>query len=300
MKSPFASRSDLLPRDAAGETWLAAVIAVLCFIACLAAVGASAADRAAQGWAGRLRAEATVQVRPRVGETGATAAGRAAETLAGVPGVEEAEAMDRKTAEALLRPWMGEAILPDLPLPFLVTVRLDPDAPASVVVMRRALAEAGLDASVDDHQLWRGEVERSAATLSALALAAFILIGAAAGAAIVYATRAGFQAQRQVIETLSLSGATDGAVTWLFQRRYGLLAAGAGASGALGAGLLVAGVRFLGGEGGVTAALPVAWTDLWLLIFCPVAAGAVALAAAWIGSRTMLGGRRLGVTLGRR
>ena len=50
----------------------------------------------------------------------------------------------------------------------------------------------------------------------------------------------------------------------------------------------------------MTAALPVAWTDLWLLVFCPVVAGAVALLAAWIGSRTMLGGRRLGVTLGRR
>lgn len=294
MKSPFPSRAGLLPRDAAGETWLAAVIAVLCFIACLSAVGASAADRAAQGWAGRLRAEATVQVRPRVGETGSAAAGRAAETLAGVTGVEEAEAMDRETAERLLRPWMGEAALPDLPLPYLVTVRLDPDAPASAVVMSRALAEAGLDASVDDHQLWRGEVERSATTIAALALAGFLLIALAAGAAIVYATRAGYQAQRQVIETLSLSGATDGAVTWLFQRRYGLLAAGAGASGALGAGLLVAGLRFLGGEGGVTAALPVAWTDLWLLVACPVIAGGVALGAAWIGSLTVLGGRRLG------
>lgn len=294
MKSPFPSRAGLLPRDAAGETWLAAVIAVLCFIACLSAVGASAADRAAQGWAGRLRAEATVQVRPRVGETGSAAAGRAAETLAGVTGVEEAEAMDRETAERLLRPWMGEAALPDLPLPYLVTVRLDADAPASAVVMSRALAEAGLDASVDDHQLWRGEVERSAGTIAALALAGFLLIALAAGAAIVYATRAGYQAQRLVIETLSLSGATDGAVTWLFQRRYGLLAAGAGASGALGAGLLVAGLRFVGGEGGVTAALPVAWTDLWLLAACPVIAGGVALGAAWIGSLTVLGGRRLG------
>jgi cell division transport system permease protein len=109
-----------------------------------------------------------VQVRPRVGETGDAAAARAAETLAGVTGREEAEAMDRKTAEALLRPWLGDAVLPDLPLPYLVTVRLDADAPASAVSLSRALAEAGLDASVDDHSLWRGEVERSAALITAL------------------------------------------------------------------------------------------------------------------------------------
>jgi len=292
MRWPFPARPDLLSRDAAGEGWLAAVIAALCFIACLAAVGASAGERAAHGWAGRLRAEATVQVRPRVGETGAAAAGRAAETLAGLDGVEEAEAMDRETAERLLRPWVGETALADLPIPHMVTVRLDPDAPASAVVMSRALAEAGLDASVDDHRLWRGEVERSATTLSVLAFGVFLLTALAAGAAVVYATRAGLQAQRQAVETLSLSGASDGAVAGLFMRRYGLLAAGAGAAGGLAAALVAALLRGIGGEGGLTAALPVSWGDLVLILFCPVLAGATAAGAAWIGSFTALGVRR--------
>src|SRR5690606_36985916 len=89
------AQPELLPREAGGERWLAVVIAVLCFLASIAAVGALAADRAAHGWAGHLRAEATVQVRPRVDETGSAAAARAAETLAGVKGVAAAPAMDR-------------------------------------------------------------------------------------------------------------------------------------------------------------------------------------------------------------
>ncbi|HEX8471377.1 MAG TPA: ABC transporter permease [Brevundimonas sp.] len=292
MKLAFLNRNPgLLPRDAAGETWLAAVIAVLCFMACLACVGAVAADRAAHGWARQLKAEATVQVRPRVGETGLAAAGRAAETLSSVPGVSEAAAMDRKTAEDLLRPWLGEAVLPDLPLPFLVTVRLDQKAPASTIVLSRALAEAGLDASVDDHSLWRGEVERSAALITALSLAAFLLIACAAGAAIVYATRAGLQAQRSVIETLSLSGATEAYVASLFQTRFGLLAAGAGVIGSLAAAVLIAGLRALGGPGGLTAALPLAWSDILLLSPCPLLAATVALVAARIAAQTTLGGR---------
>jgi hypothetical protein len=36
----FPRRASLLPRDTGGEPWLAAVIAVLCFLACLSAVGA--------------------------------------------------------------------------------------------------------------------------------------------------------------------------------------------------------------------------------------------------------------------
>ncbi len=277
---PFNSRAPLLPRDGGGEAWLAGLIAVLCFLACLSAVGAVSADRAAHGWARALRSEATVQVRPRVGETGAEAAARAAQTLAGVEGVDEAEAMDRETAEALLRPWVGDTVLPDLPIPSLVTARLDPAAPASAVTLGRALAEAGLDATVDDHGLWRGEVERSAGLITLLAAAAFLLNAGAAGAAVAYATRAGMAAQSGVINTLSLNGASDGAIAGLYQARYGLLAAGAGAIGALAAMALVATARFLGGAEGVTPALPLVWRDLLILSPCPLLAGTVALVAA--------------------
>jgi len=288
---PVRPESGLLPRDAGGERSLGALIAVLCFLACLAAVGTLAADRASHGWARALRAEATVQVRPRVGETGPAAAARAAETLAGVNGVEEAEAMDRETAQALLRPWMGEAVLNDLPIPFLVTVRLEASAPASALSLSRALAEAGIDATVDDHSLWRGEVERSAGVISLLALAAFLATAFAAGAAIAYATRAGLDARRDVIETLSLSGATDAGIVWMFQRRFGLLAGAAGAVGATVAILLIGGLRALGGDAGLTPALPLAWSDIILLTCCPIVAAAVALVSAWLAAVAALGGR---------
>jgi cell division transport system permease protein len=285
----FSARVSLLPRDAGGEAWLAALIAVLCLLACLAAAGAVAADRAAQGWARELRAEATVQVRPRVGETGAEAAARAAQTLAGVEGVSEAEAMDRETAEALLRPWIGAAALPDLPVPHLVTVRLDRTAPASAVTLGRALAEAGLDATVDDHGLWRREVERSAGLITLLAGAGFLLTAGAAGAAVAYATRAGMAAQAGVISILSLNGASDGAIAGLYQWRYGRLAAGAGALGALVAMGTVAGLRLLGGTEGVTPALPLAWSDLLILSPCPLLAGTVGLVTARVVALARLG-----------
>ena len=291
IRALFQRGPGLLSREAGGERWLIVVVAVLCFLASITAVGALAADRAAHGWARQLRAEATVQVRPRVDETGPTAAARAAETLAGVAGVAEAEAMDRKAAEALLRPWVGEAALPDLPLPYLVTVRLDPKSPASAPTLSRALAEAGLDATVDDHSLWRGEVERSAGVITALAGAAFLLIAAATAAVIAYATRAGMAAQRSVIETLSLNGASDFYVAGLFQRRFGGLAAQAGAMGAGVAALLLGLLRLIGGEGGLTPALPLAFSDLLILIACPLLAFGVALLAARFTALAKLGGR---------
>lgn len=278
--APARPERDLLPRDGAGERWLGGVIAVLCFVACLAGLGALSAERAAGGWARELRGEATVQVRPGVGETGDAAAARAAEALAGVAGVEEAAAMDRATAETLLTPWMGEAALEDIPLPHLVTVRLDDEAPASALVLGRALAEAGIDATVDDHSLWRGEVERSAATVTLLAIAAFLAVAGATAAAIIHAVRAGVEARRSVIETLSLSGATDDAVVGLFQRRFARLALVGGAAGSSLALALAALVRFLGGGEGLSPALPLAWSDLLILSPTPVVAATVALVAA--------------------
>ena len=287
----FGNRAAILPREAGGEPWLAAVIAVLCFLACMAAAGALSADRAAHGWARSLGSEATVQVRPRVGETGATAAARAAEILAGVPGVEEAAALDREAAEALLRPWLGEAVLPDLPLPHLVVVRLDRRQAASAVSLSRALAEAGVDATVDDHSLWRAEVERSAGLITVLAGAAFLLTAGAAAAAVIYATRAGMAAQAGVISILSLNGASDARIAGLYQRRYGLLALGAGAAGAVAAMAALALLRFLGGSEGITPALPVAWSDVLILSSCPPLAATVALVAARLTALARLRGR---------
>ena len=270
----------LLAPDAGGAPWLAVVIGVLCFLACLAAMGAAAADRAADGWARQLRGEATVLVRPRADETATVAAARAAETLGGVAGVEEAAALTVDEARALLRPWLGESLADDLPLPMMVTVRLDPTAPASAPTLSRALADACLDAVVDDHTLWRAGVERSALTLVMLAGAAFLLVAGAAGAAVAYAAEAGVAGARPTLAVLMLNGAADATVAGLFQRRFALIAGQAALVGALTAAGLVAVLRLLGGDGGLTPALPLAWRDLLLIAPCPLIAFTVAALAA--------------------
>lgn len=290
-RRPLPVPGDLLPREGGGLRWLASVIAVLCFLASIAAVGALAADRAAHGWASELRGEATVQVRPRVDETGPTAAARAAEALSGVKGVDEAHALDRKAAEGLLRPWVGEAALPDLPLPYLVVVKLDEKSPAKAADLSRALAEGGLDATVDDHSLWRGEVERAAGMVTMLALAAFLLIAGATAAVIAYATRAGMSAQADVIETLSLNGASDSHVAGLYQKRFGLLALTSGGAGAALAAVLLGLLRMIGGQVGLTPALPVWFSDILVLVACPVLAGVTAVLAARFTALAKLSGR---------
>jgi cell division transport system permease protein len=270
----------LLPASDRRDGALTFVVAVLAFLACLTGVAALGANRAAEGWHSQLVGAATVLVRPKTGETADGAAARATETLAGVKGVQEAAMMEREQAEDLLRPWLGEDILPDLPIPRLVTVELDRKAPATATAMTQALAAAGVDATVDDHSLWIKDIVRAGQMARLAALGCALLLAAAAAAVVTYATRASITAWSEAVGVLHLLGAEDRQIAGLFQRRFARLAAISAGWGALFAIVVAALLRAAGGPGGLTPILPVAWSDLLLPLAAPiVAAGIGALAA---------------------
>jgi cell division transport system permease protein len=293
MSEPFdASRwrpASFLPEEDARDPALIFVIAVLCFLACITALGVIAGDRAAHGWAGQLKGEATVIVRARGGETPDAAAARAAEALAGVPGVGEARALEREKAYALIKPWLGDVSdLEDLPVPRLVAVNLDRKKPATAAAMDRALKGQGLDAVVDDHSIWIKDIERAGGVVRWTGAVVFLLIAGAAGAVVAFATRSGLAARRDVVEVLHLTGAEDSQIANLFELRFARIAAVAGAIGATAAALAGAVLRLIGGGQGITPALPVAWIDLLAVLPCPVLAAIVATVAARLTARRLI------------
>lgn len=279
----------LLPRRDARDGALIFVVAVLTFLACLTAIGALAADRAARGWTSQLSDSATVVIQPHGAETPDAAAARAAEVLAGVKGVSEARALEKEKAEALLEPWLGrEALIDDLPVPRLVTVDLDRKAPARAADLDRALKAAGVDAKVDDHSVWIDDIKRAAGLARWSALAICLLIIAAATAVIGFATRAGLAAHRDVIEVLHLSGAETGFVARLFQTRFATAAGIAGLFGAGAAALMAALARLAGGGQGLTPVLPLAWIDLLATLPAPLMAALTAAVAARLAATSIL------------
>lgn len=279
----------LLPQEGARSGSLLFVVATLCFLACLTALAVLAADRAARGWIGQLGGEATVIVRPKRGETPDAAAARAAEALAGVPGVAEARALEPQKAYDLIRPWLGDiSDLEDLPVPRLVAVTLDRQAPADAGRLAQALKAQDLDASVDDHSLWIKDVRRSANLARALGVGVFLLIAGAAGAVVAFATQAGLAARRDVVEVLHLSGAEDRYIAGLFQLRFARMAVLGGVIGAGAAALVGAGLRLAGGTLGLSPALPVAWSDLAVVLICPLAAALVAAVAARLTASALI------------
>jgi cell division transport system permease protein len=278
----------LLPPGDARDGALVFVVSVLCLLACLAAVASISANRAAHGWRAQLTGSATVLVRPSGTETADAAAARAAEALSGVKGVVEADALEKQKAEALLAPWLGRDVLADLPVPRLVTVELDPRAPATADTMGKALEAAGVDATVDDHTLWLKDVLRAGALARTAGIATAMLVAAAAAAVIAFATRAGLSARGDLVGVLHLTGAEDRFIADLFQVRFARMAAQAGLIGAGAAAILAALARLVGGAAGLTPILPVAWSDLLALVPCPLIAALIAAAAARVTALQLL------------
>ena len=285
---------DLWPDGGATRRLGLVVLTVLSLLTALALLAHVGASRAADDWARTLSREATALIRPRADESGATAAARAAEALAGVRGVEESVALERAEAEALLRPWLGEADLATLPLPQLVRLRLDPAEPASAVSLNRALAEAGVDGRVDDHSLWREDFTAAARGVRDLTLLAVLVTALLTAAAIVLSARQAVESRATALQALRTAGADDASLTFLAQWHLGQDAALAGAVGAGLALLTGLGLALAPLTGTLGRVFPLLLTDLVWLAPLPLVTAVVAVVAARLAVRLWLGRLRTG------
>lgn len=259
----------LLPQQDQREVALHYVIGVLCFLACVAAMVVMASDRAAHGWSRDLRGEVTVQVRPTGLESGSVAAAKAAEVLAGVKGVGQVTALEPEKAKALIKPWLGDVVIDDLPIPNLVEVTLDPEHPASAQSLGNALLAADIDASIDDHSTWLKDVEQSAFTIRLISLSIFFIIFSATGAVVGFATRANLTARADIVDVLSLCGASDLFIAERFQWRFARMTFESGLLGASIAAAAMVLIKVTGSSQSFAIALPFSWSDLLILLPCP-------------------------------
>ena len=243
----------LVPAASIAGRALVTVIAIMTFLASLAAGAAVLVAGASRDWQASVAREATVQVRPVPGRDIEADVARAAAIARAAPGVAAVDAFDRDRAAKLLEPWLGATLdLGDLPIPRLVVLRLAPGARLDGAALRASLADALPDASLDDHAAWQGRLSAMADTLVGVAGVVFVLVLTALGLAVAFATRGVMAGNREIMGVLHFVGAEDRFIAREFQRHFLRLGLqGAGAGGAL-AGLtfLLAGVltsRLVGG-----------------------------------------------------
>lgn len=280
----------LLPADTRQVRPLTIVVAIMCALGCLSALGAAAGFRAADTWTSDLKSAMTVVVQnPRDDASLA----RAAAIVRQLEGVTRADAMSRQRAKDLLKNYgtdMG-ATLDALPAPRLIEVGVAARQSRVAERIDTALKTGGFTIFVNDHSRFTGEVLRTSALVRIIALAAVTALIIAAIASIAFAARAALETRRDAVEILHLVGARDDFVAREVQVRFlrlGLIAGGIGAGVA--AIIMLIGVAvFAFGSTDLTSGTPLlSWTDMWILVVAPFVTAGASAWAAHIAARATL------------
>lgn len=232
---PFRRETPLVPAVTTAGRALVTVIAIMTFLAGLSAGVAFLTLDASRDWRGSLAQEVTVQIRPVAGRNIEADIAEAVKALRNVQGVIAVEPMPRAQSERLLEPWLGAGLdLRELPVPRIVTVRLETAARSEIATLRKALVAAVPVATIDDHQVWMQHLTTMANALVAVALAVFGLVVFAMALAVAFATRGAVAGNKEIVDVLHLVGAEDRFIAREFQRNFFRLGLrGAAAGGAL-------------------------------------------------------------------
>lgn len=225
----------LVPVDSSAGRALMAVIGILTFLAALCAGAAEIVAANSAAWRASVAREATIQIRPRPGVEIEALVARASALARETPGVAASEPFTARQSAQLLEPWLGAGLdLGELPVPRLIVVRLEPGAEPDFSGLRAALAEIP-GASLDDHAQWIARLSAMANTVVAIGVALVVLVLAAAGLAVAFATRGAMAGNRDIVEVLHYVGADDAFIAREFQNRFLRLGLKGGAIGGLAA-----------------------------------------------------------------
>jgi cell division transport system permease protein len=231
----------IVPKDSIAGNALAAVVAIMTFLAAMTSGGVAMLIGSASEWQSEIAREMTIQVRPMAGRDTEAEVARAAGIARATAGIIEVRAYSRQDSERLLEPWLGPGLsLDDLPVPRVIAVRVAPRAAPDTAALRRALAEGVAGASLDDHRGWIGRMRRVASTAMAGGVAVFSLVLAATILSVAFATRGTMAINRPIVEVLHIVGAKDAYIANQFQRHFLMLGLQGGAIGGGAAMLLLA------------------------------------------------------------
>src|SRR6266404_9070981 len=145
--------SSSVPKDSIAGNALAAVVAIMTFLAAVTSGGVAMVIGSANEWQSEVAREMTIQVRPTPGRDIEAEISRAQALAQSAPGVAEVRPYSREESDRLLEPWLGSGVvLDDLPVPRMIAVRIARGAVVDTAALRQSLAQSVSGASLVDHR----------------------------------------------------------------------------------------------------------------------------------------------------
>jgi cell division transport system permease protein len=231
--------ASIVPSSSIAGRSLAAVVAIMTFLAALTTGAAMLVVSTAADWQADVGREVTIQVRPAAGRDIEADVSKAVAAARAAPGVAEVRAYSKEESLKLVEPWLGAGLhLDDLPIPRLIVIKLVPGTMPNFASLRQTLANQVPTASLDDHRGWIARMRTMAGTAVVAGLAVLGLVVAVTILSVTFATRGAMATNRPIVEVLHYIGATDSFVASQFQHHFLLLGLKGGALGGAAAMLL--------------------------------------------------------------
>lgn len=238
----------IVPKNSIAGQALAAVVAIMTFLASLTTGAVMLVLSSAAEWQADVAREMTVQVRPLPGRDVEADVARAAQIAQAAPGVSDVRIYTREESARLLEPWLGTGLsLEDLPVPRIVVVRSAGDLRPDLAALRASLTAQVAGASLDDHRGWIDRMRAMAGSAVAGGIAILALVLAATVLSVAFATRGAMATNRHIVEVLHFIGARNRFIAGQFQGHFLVLGLQGGCIGG-GAALLVLALAALFGD----------------------------------------------------
>ena len=216
--------TSIVPAGSIAGRSLAAVVAIMTFLAALTTGAAMMEVGNANAWQSDVGREVTVQVRPAAARDIEADVNKAAALARAAAGVAEVRPYSKAESEKLVEPWLGAGLkLDDLPVPRLIVIKLAAGTRPDFADLRQALAKDVPTASLDDHRGWIERMRTMAETAVIAGLALLGLVVAVTVLSVTFATRGAMATNRPIVEVLHYVGATDAFIAGQFQRHFLLL-----------------------------------------------------------------------------
>ncbi|HTV37628.1 MAG TPA: ABC transporter permease [Xanthobacteraceae bacterium] len=232
----------IVPKGSIAGRSLAAVVAIMTFLAGLTAGAVMMVVSSANDWRSDVGREVTIQIRPVAGRDIEADVRKAVEIARASQGIADVRAYTKEESARLVQPWLGNGLnLDDLPIPRMIVVKLWSGAPPDFTAMRATLAAQVPSAILDDHHRWIDRMRDMAGAAAAGGFGILALVLAVTVLSVTFATRGAMATNRPIVEVLHYVGATDGFVASQFQRHFLILGFKGGAIGG-GAAIVLFGV----------------------------------------------------------
>ncbi|HUX79761.1 MAG TPA: hypothetical protein VMW10_08480 [Alphaproteobacteria bacterium] len=226
------NRQDLPLKKDIAASFVPKIVALMVYLGTLCFVFTLFMIYSTHSWESQFTHDLSIEIPTLPGSSSSVLQSRVLQLLNKTPGIKHAAAVPQKEMANLFHTLLGEEINIDLfSLPVIIDVALDGKEVIDTQILETHLKNISPQIQLLDHRLWQSQVLSLIHTSILLALILTFLILFAALATTTFATRTSLLIHRQIIEVLSLIGATNAYIANQFQinaLKQGLLASAVG------------------------------------------------------------------------